>query len=256
MDYCRYSNCLLGVKETIMSTRQWLAIACGVALIAGAPMAATQLSSGPAASDPDGLVEVQSNRFDQVYLRPGVDFRGYTKVMLGPAQVTFAPNWLTDMNQNRIAVLQGTTAADAERVADDVRASLREVFANTFRSEGYEIVTAPGPDVLDLSLGVVDLYINAPRTVTQALPSRVLTSEAGRATLALELRDATSGALLGRLVDRDTAGNRGGSRPKFRITTTVTNRFDFESLFGAWARYSIDELKAKPRVAMSVPGTN
>jgi hypothetical protein len=239
-----------------MRTRPWFVIACGVALIAGAPIAASQVSSGPASSDQDRLVEIKSNRFDQVYLRPGVDFRGYTKVMFGPAQVTFAQSWLTDMNKNRIAVLQGTTAADAEHIADDVRASLREVFANAFRSEGYEIVTAPGPDVLDLSLAVIDLYINAPRTVTQALPSRVLTNEAGRATLALELRDATTGALLGRLVDRDTAGNRGGSRPRLRITTTVTNRFDFEALFGAWARYSIDELKAKPRVAMSVPGKN
>lgn len=236
-----------------MRTRQWFAIACGVALIAGATIAAAQVGSGAASSDVDGLVEVKSNRFDQVYLRPGVDFRGYTKVMLNPTQVTFAQNWLTEMNRNRIAVLQGTTAADAERIADDVRASLREVYANVFRSEGYEIVAAPGADVLTLSLGVVDLYINAPRTVTQALPSRVLTNEAGQATLALEVRDSTTGALLGRFVDRHTAGSRGGSRPRFRITTTVTNRFDFETLFGAWARDSIDQLKAQSRVAMGVP---
>jgi hypothetical protein len=236
-----------------MRTRQWFAISCGVALIAGATIAAAQISSGAASSDVGGLVEVKSNRFDQLYLRPGVDFRGYTKVMLNPAEVTFAQNWLTEMNRNRIAVLQGTTAADADGIADDVRASLREVFANAFRSEGYEIVAAPGSDVLELSLGVVDLYINAPKTVTQALPSRVLTNEAGRATLVLEVRDSTTGALLGRFVDRNTAANRGGSRPRFRTTTTVTNRFDFEALFGAWAQYSIDELKAQPRVAISVP---
>lgn len=195
-----------------MRIRQWFAVACGAALIAGAANAAAQAGSGGAASDLDGLVEVKSQRFDHLYLRPGADFRGYTKVMLDPTQVTFAKTWLTDLNSrnSRIAVLQGTTAADADRIAEDVRSSLRNVFAGAFRSAGYEIVAASGGDVLELSLRLIDLSINAPQTVTQALPSRVYTHNAGQATLALEILDSTSGVLLGRVVDRRTAGNRGG----------------------------------------------
>jgi hypothetical protein len=172
--------------------------------------------------------------------------------MLEPTQVTFAKNWLRDLNEHRIAVLQGTTVADAERIAGEIRSGLRDTFANTFRSAGYEIVAATGADVLGVSLRVFDLYINAPATVTQALPSRVYTHDAGEATLALEVRDSTTGALLGRIVDRRIAGNRGGPRA-IRITTTVSNQFDFESLFGLWARYSIDELKAQSPVAMNIP---
>jgi hypothetical protein len=237
-----------------MKIRQWFAIACGVALIAGATGASGQAGSAAAASDLDGLVKVKSNRLDQVYLRPGADFRRYTKIMLTPTQVTFDKSWLTDLNSrnSRIAVLQGTTVADAERIAEDVRSGLRDGFANAFRNAGYEIVSAPGADVLGLSVRVIDLYINAPATVTQALPSRVYTKDAGHATLALEVRDSTTGALLERVVDRRTAGYRGGPR-SFRITTTASNQIDFESLFDVWARSCIDELKAQSPVAMNVP---
>jgi ABC-type amino acid transport substrate-binding protein len=235
-----------------MRFRQWFAIACGVALVAATTAAHGQAASGAASSSRDGMVEVKSKRFDHVFLRPGADFRGYTKVMLDPTQVTFATNWLADLNNHKIAVLQGTTAADADRIAAEMRSGLRDAFANTFRSAGYEVVSAPGADVLAVSVGMTDLYINAPVTVTQALPSRVYTHDAGEATLALDLRDSTSGAMLGRVVDHRIAGNRGGPR-SIRITTTASNQFDFESLFDVWAQYCTDELKAQSPVALSAP---
>src|SRR6266436_5101912 len=113
-----------------MKIRQSFAVACGIALIAGATVALGQAGSGVASSDLEGLVEVKSQQFDHVYLRPGTDFRGYKKVMLNPTQVTFAKNWLTELNNrnSKIAVLQGTTVADADRIAGDMRSSLRDVF--------------------------------------------------------------------------------------------------------------------------------
>jgi uncharacterized protein DUF3313 len=240
-----------------MKIRQWFAIACGVALIAGATGASGQAGGDAAATDLDGLIKVKSNRLDQVYLRPSADLRRYTKAMLSPTQVTFAKNWLTELNSrnSRIAVLQGTTVADADRIAGDVRSGLRNAFTETFRRAGYEVVSAPGPDVLGLSVRVFDLYINAPKTVTQALPSRVYTYDAGHATLALEVRDSATGTLLGRVVDYRTAGYRGGPR-SMRITTTASNQFDFESMFDVWATSCIDELKAQSPLAVNVPAQN
>lgn len=236
-----------------MRIRQWFAIACGVAFIAGATNAPGQAASAAPADDLDGLVQVKSKDFDRVYVRPGVDFRAYTKVTLDPTQVAFAATWLYDMNFHRIAVLQGTTAADADRIAQDVRSGLRNAFSDQFQRAGYEIVAAPGAGVLGLSVGVVDLYINAPASVTQALPGRTYTYEAGRATLVLEVHDSATGALLARVVDRRMAGIRGGPWPNVRITTPATNRFDFGSLFTLWAQNSVDELKSASRLAMNAP---
>ena len=237
-----------------MKIGQWFAIACGVALIAGTTSAPGQAASAVAAGAVDGLVEVKSKDFDRVYVRPGTDFRAYTKVVLGPTQVAFADRWLSDMNFHQIAVLQGTTAADADRIAQDTRTALGDAFADQFRRAGYAVVAASGAGVLGLSVSLVDLYVNAPASVTQALPSRVYTREAGFATLVLEVRDSTTGTLLARIVDRRTAGVRGGPHPNVRITTTASNRFDFGTMFALWAQNSIDELKSASLLAMNGPG--
>ena len=47
----------------------------------------------------DGLVLTKSKHFDLVYLQPGADFRGYTKVMIDPTEVAFQKNWQRDYNR-------------------------------------------------------------------------------------------------------------------------------------------------------------
>jgi uncharacterized protein DUF3313 len=234
-----------------MKIRQWFALACGSALIAAATAASGQAASA-APSPVEGLVKAKSSQLDQVYLRPGVDFHRYTKVMFDPVPVAFDSLWLTNMNFNKIAVLQGTTSADAQRIAGEAGESLRNVFAGAFRHAGYETVAEPAPGVLQLSLSLTDLYVNAPKTTTQALPaSRVLTHDAGRAVLGLDVRDSVTGELLARFVDFQMVGIR--ARPSVRTTTTATNQFDFESMFGLWAFRCIDELKSPSPIAMAVP---
>ncbi len=235
-----------------MKIRQWLALSCAFALSALATGACGQAAGGPASNAPEGLVRVESSQLDQVYLRPGVDFRRYTKVIFDPIPVAFDKLWLTDMNFNKIAVLQGTSPAAAQRIAVATGASLHNVFEGAFHQAGYETVAETTPGVLQLSLSLTDLYINAPKTITQALPaSRVLTHDAGRAVLGLDVRDAVTGELLARFVDYQTAGIR--ARPSIRLTTTASNQFDFESMFGLWALRCIDELKSPSPVAMAMP---
>ena len=114
-----------------MRIRQWFAIACGVAFIAGARTLRPGRERGAGRATWTDWSKVKSKDFDRVYVRPGVDFRAYTKVTLDPTQVAFAATWLYDMNFHRIAVLQGTTAADADRIAQDVRSGLRNAFSRS-----------------------------------------------------------------------------------------------------------------------------
>ncbi len=127
-----------------MNIRQWFSIACGAALLAGASGAIGQAARDAVSIDADGLVRVKSRQLDQVYLKPGVDFRRYTKVVFDPVDVTFAENWMFEMNRNKIAVLQGTTNADAERIAGETKVSLRKSFSAAFRNAGYQTVAAAG----------------------------------------------------------------------------------------------------------------
>jgi len=95
-------------------------------------------------------------------------------------------------------------------------------------------VTTPGPDVLRLRPGVMDLYIVAPDQMT-AGRSRTYTTESGEAVLFLEVRDSTTGALLGRALDRRNTRYTG----RAQVSNRVTNLSDFRALFKQWADISV-----------------
>src|SRR5262245_13206246 len=66
----------------------------------------------------DGLVEVRSTKFDDVFLRPQADFRGYTRVMLDPTEVSFRKNWQREQNRDRVSAASRVTDEDARRILD------------------------------------------------------------------------------------------------------------------------------------------
>ncbi len=84
--------------------------------------------------------------------------------------------------------------------------------------------------MLRLRPGVIDLYIAAPDKMSSGF-SRTYTVEAGEATLVLEALDSTTGALLGRALDRRATRSTG----RVSVTNSVTNRADFKALFKQWA---------------------
>lgn len=194
----------------------------------------------------DGLVEVKAKRMDAAYLLPGADFRPYMKVMIDPTQVAFHKDWMKNINRSRPGASNKVTEQDAEKIATTARSGFGDVFAEAFRKGGYEVVTAPGPGVLRLSSAVVNLYINAPDT-SSAGRSYTYTMEAGEATLVLEARDAVTGALLGRVLDRRETRSSVG----MQIASSVTNLSDFKALFKRWAETCVKglgELKAQSPV--------
>jgi hypothetical protein len=187
----------------------------------------------------DGLQKVKSKKLDTAYLLPGADFRVYTKVMIDPLEVAFRKNWERDMNRASRSARQRVSAEDADRIRKEMGEGFHEVLVEDFRKAGYEVVTAPGPEVLRLRPGLVDVWINAPDTMQ---PGRTYsyTVEAGEATLALEVRDSETGQLLGRAVDKRRTGNTG----TWTWTTSVTNRAEFTNMFKQWSRILTNGMEA------------
>lgn len=200
--------------------------ATALACLAGA-MAHAQ--SAPA-SDNEGLVLVKSRMLDKAWLLPGADFRPYKKVLLKEAEVAFQKNWLRDMNSNRASLAAKVTDADAARIVQEARTGFNQIWPETFKSNGWEVVTVPGEDVLQVRPAVINLYVNAPAAATSGA-ARVYTVEAGEATLLLEVRDSRTGTLLGRFADRRQTMRS----PRPQLTDSVTNRAEFGSLFANWA---------------------
>ncbi len=212
------------------------------AVAAAATLPAAPALAAKAPTTWDGLVQVKSKRFDLVYLAPDASFAGYTKVMLDPTEVTVHKNWRRDYNSSGVGVSRSVSEKDVQKVIAQSIAAANDLFVKEFNEGGYPVVTEPGPDVLWLRTGVLDVRVTAPDTMS---PGRVYNyaNEAGEATYVIEVRDSETGALLGRAIDRRVAGdNTYGDRNR------VTNRMDFRRLVERWAELSIrglNELKAR-----------
>jgi hypothetical protein len=187
----------------------------------------------------DGLVAVQARNLDQLYVRPNADMARYQKVMIDQVTVEFSKEW--DKNVNDTRYVTRVRPEDARRIAEETTGNVGGILADALRTRGYEIVTAPGPDVLRLSPHVTELYVNAPDIFPPG-KTRSLTREAGEARVTLEARDASSGTLLAVVVDRGTA------QQMLRLSraTNVTNSFWFDDMFRRFAASGVDAIRHTP----------
>src|SRR5512143_3222706 len=217
-----------------MTARLCIGIATLLAFFAVAGAA-----SGQATDSPDGLVKVAPRRMELAWLRPGADFRPYTKVIIGQTQVAFRPNWRKDYNSSR-SVGNWVSQEQADRIMAAAQTNFDEIFRDAFRKAGYEVANAPGPDVLRVNSAVLDLDVNAP--LGQNTPGATWIITAGQAALIVEVRDSTTNALLGRVADRRETEDLGR-----RLASTTTTLYDFRELFNLWAGIctrALGELKA------------
>jgi hypothetical protein len=215
----------------------------GVKLLAAAA-ALTMMSAGTAAKAPatwDGLVQVKAKKLALGYLRPDADFRAYTKVMFDQPQIAFDKDWQRDFNRSTMSLAGRVSDSDVRDAVEEAKKSVSKIFPERFAQEGYQVVTEPGPDVLRVTLGIIDLQVAAPDRDLGAR-SRTYSMDAGEATFVVEVRDSLTNQLLGRALDRREAGEG----PTYRRTYS-SNIADFEALFDNWARIAargLNELKA------------
>jgi hypothetical protein len=208
------------------------------------------VSASAAAKAPptwDGLVQVKSKKFDLVYLQPGADFRAYTKVLIEPTEVAFAKDWQRDYNRSTRALSSRVSDSDVEEALTKGVAAATDIFTNAWTKGGYTVVSAPGPDVLRVKTGVVNIRVNAPEQMT-AGRSYTFSEEAGQATLFIEARDSVTGALLGRAVDQKIVGD---SMALWR--TRSSNRADFRDQVQQWADASVRGFSALKSLSPVTP---
>lgn len=207
----------------------------GLMLIAADPV----LAKAPATWD--GLVQVPAKRLDLVYLQPGADFRGYTKVMLDPTEVAFQKDWRRDYNSSTRSLSSRVSDQELQQAISQGVAAASDIFAAAWTKGGYQVVSSPGPDVLRVTTGIVNIRVSAPDRPV-AGRSYSFANEAGSATLFVEARDSTTGALLGRAVDQRIIGD---NLTAWR--TSVSNRADFRDMVKTWAELTVrgmNELKS------------
>jgi Protein of unknown function (DUF3313) len=227
---------------------------CSLVLLGGlvsAMLAPSSHAAPPLPPPYEDLIQVKSKKLDTVYLLPGADFSGYSKIIVDPVQVSFRKDWVKETNRSR-GLSGKINEEDAQRIAQAARSGFESIFTSAFKAKGYEVVTNPGGDVLRLSPAIANLYINAPQSGGPGI-SRTYTVEAGGATLVLEARDSTTGAILGVAIDRSETRGSGYAT----LTSSTSNRADFEQLFKRWADICVKGFEQlKTTQAVQAPQTD
>ena len=204
-----------------------MTVLAGSGLIAGGSEAAKPPTTW------DGLVQVRAKRLDLVYLRPGADFRAYNKVMLDPVEIGFDKDWQRDYNISTRNLSSRLSDRDVKRAITEGTAEATDLFSDAWSKGGYQVVNAPGPDVLRVRVGIINIRVSAPDTMSPGR-SYTFSRDAGSATLFVEAVDSTSGALLGRAVDHRIVGDNFVMR-----RTSISNRGDFRNVVRTWASIAV-----------------
>ena len=208
----------------------WLAFASGCA---NDPLA-------PDVSE-DGLVRAPSSRNGAVYRAPGTSFVQYRRILLEPLGVSFERNWEREHPE--------VSPSDIDRIRRQAAELFRDEFTRELVARGtYTLAEAPGPDVLTVTPKIVDMDISAPQAGRQpGMRSYVVTE--GEMTLVAEIHDSRSGALIGRIIDRQRAARNGFSQ--LQLSNPVTNSHEARIAFQHWSRLlreALDVAKVeKPR---------
>lgn len=218
---------------TRLSSRPLLGL--GVALLCLGIGATAMAAKEPPQTTEDGLELKKNKKVDILYVRPGATLTGYTKIMMDPVQVAFSKSW----DPRDYGGTFGLKTSDVERIRNGVGELARDTFVKVLDKGGYPEVKAADAGVLRLSVYILDLYVNAPDTM-QPGRNRSYSAEAGHMTLGIELRDAVTGTLMARALDRSRS--TGGDR--FTWASGVSNRAEAERILTVWANKLKDALDA------------
>ena len=176
---------------------------------------------------------------DLIYLKEGVDFKKYDKVMMDFVQFWFKDG--TEYKGIHIHELNELAAAFNKAMADALK-------------DAYPIVDDPGPDVLRIRFAITDVIPSRPalNTITAVTPVGLALSTVkkgvtgthtfvGEASMEAELLDSLTNERLGAAIDRKAAG-------KYKIVKGMTKWGHAKDAFGFWAkrlRKWLDEVHGK-----------
>ena len=183
----------------------------------------------------DGLQKVAVKGIDVAYVRPGSSLAPYKRLMLDPVEVAFSKDWDPEKTGSRMKL--------TEEEREKIRSDLAKLFTRTFKEElekgGYPIVDKAAPDVLRVTAGLIDVYINAPDVMTPGR-TRTYVVNAGRMTLEAEFRDSETGAALARVADQREARDD----MFLQMSSGVENSAEARAMIANWARILRSRLDA------------
>ena len=187
------------------------------------------------------LERVKDSSSRLVYIDRSADIRKYTAILITPLGVDNVeitqPSFTHGTAGNRNWEL---TDADKQQLQKDFDASMTKKLSD---NDGYDIVSAAGDHVLQISAILTRLAPNAAKDDNRSRPtgrSKVFTEGAGKMYVTVTFRDSETGDVLALAKDRKTSTRIWG------INDSVRNMAEVRRGFTSWAmqiRSQLDQLR-------------
>ena len=189
-----------------------LSAVAAVAIAAGCSSTPAFQTGADAEVTHDGLTRIDNTIMDAVWARQDVDLTGVTKVMFHNLGIEYRNDSGPYSGRAGTGSMRTRSSTSEFQLDADTRALFEEEIGAAFMEEFqsstvFEVVEEPGPDVLGIHVGLLDVVSRVPPDSVGR--SRVFLDSVGEATLVLELRDSVSHTVLARAVDRRAAQSTG-----------------------------------------------
>ncbi len=212
-----------------------LSAVAAVAIAAGCSSTPEFQTGEDAEMTHDGLTRIDRTIMDAVWAREDIDLTGITKVMFHSLGVEYRNDSGPYSGRAGTGSIRTRSTTSEFQLDADTRALFEEEIGGAFLEEFQtstviEVVEEPGPDVLGLHIGLLDVVSRVPPDSVGR--SRVFLDSVGEATLVLELRDSVSHTVLVRAVDRRAAQSSG----TMIESSAPRNRAEVRRLGRRWGR--------------------
>ena len=214
-------------------------------LILGLALVGCAADRPPEEITDDGLARVPSRSVGGVYRAPDASFLPYRRIILEPPTIGFIKDWRKKHPD--------VTDAEFLRMGIESANLFREEFTREFVERGpFTFADDYGPDVLLIIPNVENLDIVAPDT-GGAATTRTFTSIKISMKVTGDLRDASSGKLVGRVITIQPAERE--IFKEMHEANRVTNAHEQRLVFQKWARLVLEAVNVakaeRPRTPAS-----
>jgi hypothetical protein len=179
---------------------KYLVSILAIAFLAACATTTPTVQTGPDAEISfDGLHRVDNTYMRKAWIKPNLSLAGYTKILVNNAGVEYRDvrpaSRVTSVNSSR------SEFPLDEKQRARFESLVQEVFTEELgKSKYFTLTDKPGPDVLILTGGFLDVVSAVP---PEGVGRRdIFITRIGQATLVLELQDSQSGETLVRAIDR------------------------------------------------------
>lgn len=220
-----------------------LSVVVAVAIAAGCSSTPQFQTGKDAEMTHDGLTRVDRTIMDAVWARKDIDLTGVTKVTFHGLGIEYRNNSGPYSGRAGTGSMRTRSSTTEFQLDADTRALFQEEIRGAFleefqRSTVFEVVEEPGPDVLAVYVGLLDVVSRVPPDSVGR--SRVFLDSVGEASLVLELRDSISNTVLVRAVDRRAAQSTG----TMIESSPPRNRAEVRRLGRRWGQILRDGIEA------------